>query len=126
MTRKPKLNDSGTTKQAQDRTTRQRLVLFGNGYLPIPVVGKQSFLPDWEKITPTEAQIRGWGNGRAEQGTGVLTRPTPAINIDIKDEVVVKDIDDFTRDFFKGDGRLLCRIWEAPKRAFLFRASEAF
>jgi hypothetical protein len=34
-------NGSGAAAQA-------RLVLLGNGYLPIPVIGKQSFLPGWE------------------------------------------------------------------------------
>jgi len=44
MTRR-KPNDSAATKQAQ-LATRQRLAVLANGFLPVPVVGKQSFLKD--------------------------------------------------------------------------------
>jgi hypothetical protein len=113
-------NGSGAAAQA-------RLVLLGNGYLPIPIVGKQSFLKDWATITPTEDVIRGWEQTQAEPGTGILTRTTPAINIDIMDEATAHAIEDFTRDYFKGQpGRLLCRVWQAPKCAWLFRTDAPF
>jgi hypothetical protein len=112
-------NGSGAAAQA-------RLVLLGNGYLPIPVIGKQSFLPGWENITPTEAIIRGWERTQAEPGTGILTRDTPAINIDIMDEAIAQAIDDLTRNYFKDGGRLLCRVWQPPKRAWLFSTPVPF
>jgi uncharacterized protein DUF5906 len=121
MTRKQQHNDTGTTKQV----THQRLVLLANGYLPIPVIGKQSFLEGWATITPTKDVIRGWEYTQAEPGTGVLTRTNPAINIDITDAATAQAIEDLTRNYFNGV-RLLCRIWQPPKRAFLFRASVPF
>jgi hypothetical protein len=119
----PSTNSEAQT-QAQGPTAR-RLALLANGYLPVPVVGKQSFLDDLATITPTEAMIRDWEHARAEQGTGVLTRTTPAIDIDILDEATAEAIEDFTRDYFKG-GRLMRRIGQAPKRAFLFRTAAPF
>jgi Bifunctional DNA primase/polymerase, N-terminal len=114
------------TKSKQDAVTALRLALLTNGYLPIPVTGKRCILEGWTTITPTEVVIHDWARDRAEQGTGVLTRTTPALDIDIEDAVIAEDVEAFTRGYFAGAGRLMRRVGQAPKRAFLFRTEVPF
>jgi hypothetical protein len=97
--------------------------LLANSYWPIPVAGKSPVLPDWTNIVATEELIRGW---ERHPGTGILTRTTPAIDIDILDEALAGDIEAFTRGYFNGPGRLLHRVGRWPKRAFLFRTEAPF
>jgi hypothetical protein len=114
-------------KNKTQSVTALRLALLANSYQPIPVVGKAAYLTGWSSIIPTEAIIRDWEQSRPnEQGTGILTRKTPAIDIDIKDEAIADELEAHLRKFFNGKGRLMRRVGEPPKRAFLFRTETPF
>src|SRR5262249_32310630 len=136
-TRKKKPAPDGETSGASSKTTREephtryknktqsvtarRLAMLANNYQPIPIKGKAAYLTGWSGIVPTEALIHDWERKGENAGTGILTRTTPAIDIDILDEATANDLEEFTHGFFNGAGRLLRRVGQPPKRALLFR-----
>ena len=67
-----------------DRVAAQRKRLLAAGYLPLPINGKIPPIPGWQDIVATAAIIDRWTNQWPDSvNTGVLTRTTPAIDIDI-------------------------------------------
>lgn len=100
--------------------------LLENGYhiVPIRVGGKAPGFDGWEKSRATKAQLREWvEHGHKWAGVGILTKNTPAIDIDIRDEDVALKMDAWIR---KNLGGTLVRIGQAPKRLFLFRTDKPF
>lgn len=100
--------------------------LINNGYhvVPIRVGGKAPGFDGWEKSRPTKAQLNEWlENGHRWAGVGILTKLTPAIDIDIRDEKVALLMDAWVREHLGGK---LVRIGQAPKRLFLFRCDTPF
>ena len=55
--------------------------------------------------------------------TGILTRETPAIDIDVTDEEVAEELEELAENML---GKSAVRIGRAPKRAILFRADAPF
>jgi RecA-family ATPase len=138
-TRKKKEAPSGETPGATKATREQptsfanqkqsviRLALLANGYWPIPITGKATYQTGWQNTVATEAMILGWPQALPDyQNTGILTRTAPAIDIDIKDEAIAGDIEEHLRGYFNGAGRLLRRVGQWPKRAFLFKTDTPF
>ena len=58
--------------------------------------------------------------------TGVLTRDVPAFDVDILNEDAARAVEDMVRERYEEAGRLLMRIGQPPKRAFLFRTDAPF
>lgn len=100
--------------------------LLDNGYhiVPIRVGAKAPGFDGWEKSKATKGQLKEWvEHGHKWAGVGVLTKNTPAIDIDIRDEKVALLMDAWIR---KNLGGTLVRIGQAPKRLFLFRTDKPF
>lgn len=100
--------------------------LINNGYhvVPIRVGGKAPGFDGWEKSRPTKAQLTEWlENGHRWAGVGILTKLTPAVDIDVRDEKVALLLDAWVREHLGGK---LVRIGQAPKRLFLFRCETPF
>src|SRR5258707_11062567 len=77
-----------------DAATETRKHLLRAGYLPIPATGKAPPMPGWQKLVATESDIDKWFYEYPEAfNTGVLTRTTPAIDIDIYDPDVADEIE---------------------------------
>ena len=58
--------------------------LLAAGYLPLPVNGKEPPIKGWQDIAATNKIIGTWETKYADAtNTGILTRTTPAIDIDI-------------------------------------------
>jgi hypothetical protein len=107
--------------------TQVRHALLANGYAPIPVRGKNPGYPDWQNTEPTEAGIGWWPEGfRAHKNTGVLTKYTVALDIDILDPDAADAVEHAVREWFDGNGEILVRFGNAPKRAILFQTGEPF
>src|SRR5262245_53674890 len=67
--------------------TQKRLQLIAAGFSPIPVYGKNPAPEGWQKYDNVSAEMvemwdRAWPDAR---NTGLVTRRTPAIDIDIVD-----------------------------------------
>jgi hypothetical protein len=126
-TRKNKHGNANKNKTQS--VTARRLAMLANGYPPLPAKGKAVHLPGWTNLVVTAEMIQVWPQHKkwgSYTNTGILTRDTPALDIDIKDETLADDLEAFTRGYFNGAGRLLRRIGEWPKRALLFRTDVPF
>lgn len=108
------------------------LDLFGNGYTTIPIyahdsdnkgAGKRPIGKDWEKTVNTKEQIVGWGSRFPVNGIGILTKNTPAVDIDIYDADASKHMANWVE---ANIGFAPCRIGRSPKKLFLFRTDEPF
>ena len=64
-----------------------RLKLHAAGFAPLPLNGKKPFLVGWQRLgDATDHEIRRWTRTRpAETNTGILTRTSPAFDVDILD-----------------------------------------
>jgi AAA domain/Bifunctional DNA primase/polymerase, N-terminal len=117
------------TRPATDApTTALRLAMLANGYSPIPVAGKAPVFNNWPNVAIDEAAVRSWASTCASaKNTGARTRTTPTIDIDVRDAAAADAIEALVRERFgNGAGRLMRRVGEAPKRAFLFRTDAPF
>ena len=105
-----------------------RLALLGAGFDPIPVNGKEPKLAGWQTLTDStrEDVIRWTSQRRHEINTGVVTKRTPAFDIDILEQAAADAVERLVRDRYSGCGVLLTRFGLAPKRAIPFRTDRAF
>ena len=111
--------------QIRDAATTQRKRLLQAGYLPIPTEGKKPSIPGWQTLVATEGDIDGWFHQYpAPFNTGILTRTTPAVDIDVYDPDVAQAIETTLWDLIGTRG--MVRFGEAPKRAALFRTETPF
>lgn len=116
----------GDKIQTHDYLAQYGEKLLANGYhiVPIRVGGKAPGFDGWEKSRATVGQLKDWlENGHRQCGVGILTKNTPAIDIDIRDEEMAELMDAYVR---KHLGGTLMRVGQAPKRMFLFRCDKPF
>ena len=107
-----------------DRATLYRKQLLAAGYLPVPVSGKKVLLDDWVNARATNAIIDTWAMTRADHlSTGILTRDTPFVDIDVTDEEVAEEIEALLEDAIENSA---VRIGLPPKRAIPFRTDTPF
>ena len=112
--------------QILDRATAVRKKLVRTGFLPIPCIGKTINITDWPNIIATEADIDGWFTCYPDaMNTGLLTRTTPAVDLDIYDPAVAEELELILFDMI-GDGQTLVRFGQPPKRAVLFQTDKPF
>jgi hypothetical protein len=112
--------------QILDRAVAVRKRLLHAGFLPIPCIGKTIKIENWPNIVATEADIDTWFSRYPDAiNTGLLTRTTPAIDLDVYDSEVAEELEATLFDMI-GEGRTLVRFGKPPKRAVLFRADTPF
>ena len=117
---------NGDEVRTHDYLAKYGEVLLAHGYhiVPIRVGGKSPGFDGWEKSQATKRQLREWlQDGHAQAGVGVLTRNTPAIDLDIRDEEMALKMETYIRRTL---GANMLRIGKAPKRLFLFRTDKPF
>ena len=72
-------------------------------------------------------EIEWWSRtSPAATNTGILTRLTPTLDIDILDPEAATAIEDLVRDRFEERGRVLVRFGRSPKRCIPFRTNTPF
>src|SRR5262245_23378786 len=105
-----------------------RLRLRRAGFSPIPLEGKKPVMSAWQsKIDTNAEEIELWEKVyHLALNTGVLTKFTPAIDIDILDEEAASAVEMLVREFFLESGEVLVRFGLAPKRAILLRTDKPF
>lgn len=106
--------------------------LWVNGYTVVPIyapdadkkgAGKRPIGKDWERTINDKAQIQRWAERYTKNGIGILTKYTPAVDIDIYDKDAVAHMADWV---LENVGRAPCRIGREPKKLFLFRTESPF
>jgi Bifunctional DNA primase/polymerase, N-terminal len=115
-------------RTAPQSPAERRKQLLHAGYVPTPVRGKAPFLEEWQKKIETNPdEIDLWSELFPDaKGTGLLTRLTPAFDLDILDEEAAEACEALVRERFEERGYVLVRIGLPPKRAVLFRTNEPF
>jgi putative DNA primase/helicase len=106
------------------RATAYRRGLVASGYSPLPVNGKAPPITGWQDIQATADAINDWEDKHANAtNTGILTRITPAIDIDVLDPDVADELQKLAEHIV---GISSIRIGQAPKRALLYRTDTPF
>jgi hypothetical protein len=105
-----------------------RLAMIVNGYTPIPVIGKKPPLKKWQGVTGvSRATLEAWEHDwPGASNTGVLTRLTPTLDLDLLSEPAALAVEKLVRERFEQRGVILVRIGRAPKRAIPFRTCQPF
>jgi RecA-family ATPase len=105
-----------------------RLKLLSNGYAPTPCAGKRPVLDAWQKLLePTALEVERWPRtAPAATNTGILTRPTPTLDIDILNDEAAAAVEALVRERFEERGFVLARFGRPPKRAIPFRTDNPF
>lgn len=115
------------TWQVLDRATAQRKRLLGAGYVPIPTAGKRPILDEWQNIQPTECGIDLWARHYSQaRNTGILTRTTPAVDIDVLDVDVANELQDLLIELIGDNDRVMVRFGQDPKRVIIFQTDQPF
>jgi hypothetical protein len=117
------------SKRTHEALIDERLRLLNNGYAPTPCDGKRALLDGWASLhAPTERQINSWIESHPRcQNTGLLTRLSPAFDIDTPDDDAAQALEDLTRQRFGARGRITVRgRQESSKRAIPFRCDDPF
>lgn len=106
-----------------------RLALLSSGYDPLPLRGKRPAMNAWTGVVADPQLIRLWSahNGYPDAvNTGVLTRRTPGLDLDVLNPECVEAMIEHIRDRFEEGGRILPRIGRWPKCLIPFRTDEPF
>lgn len=108
------------------------LNLWGNGYTIVPIyspdadkkgAGKRPIGEDWQQTINSKEEIQGWARRYTNNGIGILTKRTPAVDIDVYDEDAAAHMASWVEENI---GFAPCRIGQEPKRLYLFRTDEPF
>lgn len=109
-------------------------LLLAAGYAPIPITlhtdvaswikspGKQPAPKAWQ--APNDVRRAQWRRDHPNCGVGLLTRHTPAIDIDFLDKAIGDEVQALAKKML-GESPLL-RIGKAPKRLLVYRTDQPF
>ena len=105
-----------------------RLKLVRLGYTPLPLFAKVPAMKKWQEVANVSPEMiamwqRVWPSAR---NTGILSKHTPALDLDIYSEAAAIACEDVVRERFEERGPILVRIGKAPKRLIPFRTLDPF
>jgi hypothetical protein len=108
--------------------TEVRRQLRSAGYIPTPCNGKHPVIDAWQtRLDVTDHEIELWDRSASgATNTGILTRTTPVLDIDILDPQAAQAVEEMVRDRFEEHGYVLARFGRSPKRAIPFRTNAPF
>lgn len=100
------------------------IIDFGYNIIPIPPKAKSPGFDGWRKIKSTKYLLDQWlSDGMEDYGIGIITGQVVAIDLDITDESLVKEL----RDYIELNlGTAPVRIGRAPKCILLFKTESPF
>jgi hypothetical protein len=96
-----------------------RRALLRNGYSPIPVNGKKPTMDEWsKKLETNNSEIDLWSSTWPyARNTGILTKFTPAIDIDVMVPGAAEAIEHLARETFGENGNILTHQVRAGAQA---------
>lgn len=105
-------------------------LLIENGYHIVPIVqgskapGLAYPAKKWSGVVADPARLQKWiDQGYAANGIGIITGPTPGVDVDCQDETVTAAMREFIVDRL---GDTIERVGLAPKTLFLYRCDDLF
>jgi hypothetical protein len=98
------------------------------GFSPLPLIGKQPILKDWQKHDGvSELEINSWTKRYPlATNTGILTARVPVLDLDIIDLEAAVAVEALVRERFEETGFVPVRFGRFPKRAIPFRTDAPF
>lgn len=118
MTARPIESDKLTRN---DYLAQHGAKLLDNGYQIVPIRpgGKSPDFDGWAKAKASKEQLKEWlDGGHKNAGVGILTKFTPAVDLDIRDPEVAALMVKYVQEVMGGK---LLRVGQAPKALFFFR-----
>jgi len=110
-----------------DDITELRHEIYKRGFAVLPISGKRPPMDNWTEVVAGTELIKLWPKSYPfANNTGVLTKHTPAIDVDIENEEAAKAVEALARKHFEEHGMFAVRIGSPPRRAFLFRTDKPF
>lgn len=109
-----------------DYLEKHGLALIEAGYniVPIDVGQKAPRYSGWQHTKADKAQYNTWlGEGRGRYGVGILTKNTPAVDIDVMDERIADIVEGW---FTEAMGGAPTRVGQAPKRLLVYKGVAPF
>jgi putative DNA primase/helicase len=108
--------------------TLLRLRIKDAGFSPLPVEGKKPIQTEWQKRhSVTGAEIELWEKSfPLASNTGILTKHTPAVDIDIKNEAAARALEELAQERLCNGSKAPVRFGQLPKRALLFKTDAPF
>jgi hypothetical protein len=107
-------------------TLDRRIRYIRAGYEPLPCIGKRPVLANWLSMPIDVDAPASWSAIYPDAtNTGIRSRHTPAIDIDVSDVVMAAQIETALRACFPGQ-TLLVRFGNSPKRLVPFRCEAPF
>jgi hypothetical protein len=109
-----------------------RIQIRRNGYQPLPINGKVPKIKKWSTsfFDRSEIEIRNWERRWPDHpSTGILTGPTPTLDIDILEATISEAADLWVCNWIAQNqpkAAILHRTGKAPKRAILFQTETPF
>lgn len=100
--------------------------LVKNGYRIVPIAPGTKVPPfdDWQKLRATTGMVERWiKDDFGRMGVGIMTTDTPAIDLDIEDEVVADEVEAW---IVENIGAAPIRYGNGAKRLLLYRTDEPF
>jgi hypothetical protein len=105
--------------------TELRHQLKSHGYAPVPVEGKRPPFLQWQNCSANDVDL--WPKLYPYAGnTGVLTKNTPTLDIDITNPEAADAVEELARERFEELGDIVVRFGKRPKRAIPLRTDEPF
>jgi hypothetical protein len=128
------VNEAEVRRMFDDKLGSTRLLMLGNGYVPLPASDKGVFLRDWSKldengnqcgVDPTVEEIDRWSVEHPDwQNTSVRCGEVVAIDCDILDKAVADEVRAEARRCF---GKAFpTRVGNPPKFLMMCRTPEPF
>ena len=97
--------------------TARRLRLLEHGYEPVACEDKLPVLAGWQRIETTPAEIERWAQALPHAtNTGIRTKNTPAVDIDIRDLAVADQVQQALLNIIGDGGTILQRVGLPPKQ----------
>ncbi len=81
------------------------------------------YLKGWTKIQATQSKIKDWMMHYPGAGVGILTKNTPAVDLDVYDPAIVEKLKKWC---MKNIGKTASRIGQEPKLLMIYRSDEPF
>jgi hypothetical protein len=103
----------------------RRVRLVKAGYEPIPCTGKRPAPANWQAMPIDTDTPAAWDAYPGATNTGIRTKYTPAVDIDVRDPVIADQLESALRASFP-DVQLLVRTGMPPKRLIPFRCETPF
>src|SRR5262249_20120713 len=107
--------------------TARRLRFLEHGYQLVACDGKLPVLAGWQRIETTPAEIERWAQALPHAAnTGIRTKHTPAVDIDIRDDAVAEQVQQALLNIIGDGGTVLQRVGLPPKRLIPFQCDLPF